>query len=76
MENKNNLEKTEEEVTSRERICRIIGWTFYVIAALDFILGNFAGIDFTGVWWSPIAFGAIGYLIGRFGGKDNTITWW
>jgi len=76
MEQKNNLEKKEEEVTSRERICRIIGWAFYVIAALDFILGNLFGVDFTGVWWSPILFGAIGYIIGRFGGKDKGITWW
>ena len=66
----------DENLSSRQRICRIAGWTFYLIAALDFVSGNFFGVDFTGVGWSPILFGAIGYLIGRFGGKDKSITWW
>ena len=44
----------------------IIGYICYGLAAIDFITGNFMGMDLTGVFWSPIALGAIGALLMNF----------
>tara|TARA_B100001013_G_C24312595_1_gene325365 strand:- start:3 stop:182 length:180 start_codon:yes stop_codon:yes gene_type:complete len=51
---------------------QIIGYIFYVIGILDWVLGNFAGMDFTGVWWSPLAFGAIGAIFERIGASQSS----
>jgi len=44
----------------------IVAYIFYALAAIDFITGNFMGMDLTGVFWSPIALGAIGALLMNF----------
>ena len=71
-ENVNEVYEQPEEtevLSTREKICRYIGWGFYVLASLDFALGNFGNIDITGFKYSPVLFGAIGYLISRYGGN-------
>mgnify|MGYP002857230921 CR=1 FL=1 len=65
-------EQPDEEtvqISTREKICRYLGWAFYALAVLDFALGNFGNIDITGFKYSPVIFGAIGYLISRYGGN-------
>ena len=57
------------EISTREKICRYLGWAFYALAVLDFALGNFGNIDITGFKYSPVLFVAIGYLISRYGGN-------
>ena len=57
------------QISTREKICRYLGWAFYALAVLDFALGNFGNIDITGFKYSPVIFGAIGYLISRYGGN-------
>tara|TARA_B100000959_G_C14662855_1_gene493161 strand:+ start:159 stop:371 length:213 start_codon:yes stop_codon:yes gene_type:complete len=49
----------------------IIGYICYVLAAIDFIAGNFLGIDFTGVFWSPIALAIIGSILVNAGSSDE-----
>ena len=49
----------------------IIGYICYVLAAIDFIAGNFLGIDFTGVFWSPIALAIIGSILVKAGSSDE-----
>lgn len=72
-ENVNEVfEQTEEEtevLSTREKVCRYIGWAFYILAVLDFALGTFGNVDVTGFKYSPVIFIAIGYLISRFGGN-------
>lgn len=62
-------EEETSELTTREKICRYLGWAFYVLAALDLALANLGNIDITGFKYSPILFGAIGYLISHYGGN-------
>lgn len=57
------------ELSTREKVCRYLGWAFYALAVLDFALGNFGNIDITGFKYSPVLFAAIGYLISRYGGN-------
>jgi hypothetical protein len=40
----------------------LIAYVLYFLAGADFILGNFLGIDITGISISPIIFGGIGSL--------------
>ena len=72
-ENVNKVfEQTEEEtvvLSTREKVCRYIGWAFYALAVLDFALGTSGTVDITGFKYSPVIFAAIGYLISRFGGN-------
>ena len=49
----------------------IIGYICYVLAAIDFIAGNFLGIDFTGVFWSPIALAILGSILVNAGSSDE-----
>jgi len=51
---------------------KIIGYVFYALAAIDFCSGNFFQIDFTGVWWPPIALGLIGAGLISIGGKNES----
>lgn len=62
-------EEQPEGSSTREKICRYIGWTFYALAVLDFALGRLGNIDITGFAYSPVIFAIIGYLICRFGGN-------
>lgn len=39
---------------------KLLGYIVIGFGVVDFILGNFAGIDLTGVFWSPIAAGVLG----------------
>ena len=72
-ENVNEVfEQTKEEtevLSTREKVCRYIGWAFYALAVLDFALGTFGNVDVTGFKYSPVIFAVIGYLISRFGGN-------
>ena len=72
-ENVNEVfEETEEEtevLSTREKVCRYIGWAFYALAVLDFALGTLGNVDVTGFKYSPVIFAVIGYLISRFGGN-------
>lgn len=71
-ENVNEVFEQSEEtevLSTREKICRYIGWGFYGLAALDFALGTIGNVDITGFKYSPVIFGVIGYLISRFGGN-------
>ena len=73
-ESPNELLESEEEtveLSTRERICRYIGWAFYALAILDFALGQFGNVDITGFKYSPVLFAAIGYLISRYGGNAS-----
>lgn len=73
-ESPNELLESEEEtveLSTRERICRYIGWAFYALAILDFALGRFGNVDITGFKYSPVLFAAIGYLISRYGGNAS-----
>ena len=66
------IEQSDEEsegLSTREKICRYIGWAFYALAVLDLVLGRFGNFDITGFAYSPIIFSVIGYLISRFGGN-------
>jgi hypothetical protein len=58
-----------EVVSTREKVCRYIGWAFYALAVLDLILANLDIMDITGFRYSPVIFAGIGYLISRFGGN-------
>ena len=49
----------------------IIGYICYGLAAIDFIAGNFLGIDFTGVFWSPIALAVIGSFLVNAGSSGE-----
>ena len=39
---------------------KLLGYIVIGFGIVDFVLGNFAGIDLTGVFWSPIAAGFLG----------------
>ena len=62
-------EEETEELSTREKVCRYIGFGFYALAVLDFALGTFGVVDITGFKYSPILFTAIGYLISHYGGN-------
>ena len=51
---------------------QIIGYAFYLIGILDWVLGNFGVIDITGVWWSPLVFGGIGAIFERIGASQSS----
>ena len=51
---------------------KIIGYVLYGLAAIDFISGNFFGIDFTGIWWSPIVLAVIGGWLTNMGDDKET----
>lgn len=44
---------------------RMIGYGFYALAAIDFFSYSVAGVDLTGVSWSPIVLAIIGSVILR-----------
>ena len=48
----------------------VIGGVLMLLGVIDFVSGNFMGIDFTGVSWSPIVFGTIGGFLFRIGTSD------
>jgi hypothetical protein len=48
----------------------ILGWLIILFGCIDLILGNFMGIDLTGVYWSPIAAGIIGGALVQFDNRS------
>ena len=50
-------------------VLHIAAFALYAAAAVDFVCGNFFGIDFTGVSWSPIALGVVGGALSGFASK-------
>ncbi len=50
---------------------KIVGYVCYVLAAIDFITGNFLGMDLTGVFWSPIALGIVGTVFVNIGSSSE-----
>jgi hypothetical protein len=49
---------------------QIIGYVFYVLAAIDVISIYILEVDFTGVWWSPLVLSVIGgFLVKQGKGK-------
>ena len=62
----------EVVLTKRQKICRFIGYALYLIAFLDFALGNLHIFYITPYFFSPVIFGLLGYLIIRqFGGGES-----
>ncbi|MDU1893031.1 MAG: hypothetical protein E6767_20335 [Dysgonomonas sp.] len=50
---------------------KVISYLLYGFAILDFALGNFLGVDITGVSWSPIAAGGLASLLLWAGGNGE-----
>lgn len=50
-------------------VLHITAFALYAAAVADFVCGNFFGIDFTGVSWSPIALGVVGGALSGLAGK-------
>ena len=43
----------------------------YGLAVIDFISATFFGVDFTGVWWSPLVLIVMGGLLGKQDSDDS-----
>jgi len=50
---------------------KIIGYVFYGLAAIDITSVYLLGIDFTGVFWSPIVLMIIGGFLVKAGSSDE-----
>lgn len=62
-------EETVEETSTFKKVCFYLSILFYLLATLDFVLGNFFNIDMTGMGrMSPVYFGAIGVALTYIGG--------
>ena len=42
---------------------KILGYICYALAAIDLISYYIFSIDFTGMWWSPIALAILGSIL-------------
>ena len=57
------------ETSTFKKVCFYLSILFYLLATLDFVLGNFFNIDMTGMGrMSPVYFGAIGVALTYIGG--------
>ena len=62
-------EETMEETSTFKKVCAYLSILFYLLAALDFVLGNFFHIDMTGMGrLSPVYIGTIGVALTYIGG--------
>jgi hypothetical protein len=53
----------EEQVNNIAILLDVIAYFLYALSLVDFCLGNFAHVDITGVWWSPILLSSIGGVL-------------
>ena len=50
---------------------KILSYLCYLFAVVDWCLAFFAGIDITGVDWSPVAAGVLGAILGAVADKNG-----